>query len=71
LLRKPKWQNDPLKKQQRQGDDFYFSRTTNHAAKESAVRGVISGLVEAGRHQIQTAMKLTKIFVERNPNASS
>jgi hypothetical protein len=53
-----------LKKQQT--PEFDFSDMMLDSSDDEAVLGMMSGLIEAYRHQQQTAIELTKLVVERN-----
>ena len=56
-----------LKKQQKQQiADFDFSDLMMDPAEDEMVLGMMSGLIEAYRHQQQTAVELTRMAVEKN-----
>jgi len=59
--------NGSLKTQQRQEEAFDFSDMMSDSGEEEVMLGMMSGLIEASRHQSQMAMELTKIIVENNP----
>ena len=57
-------------KRQQASDEFDFSNMVQSSADDDAMMGMMSGLVEASQHQIQMALELTKIIVDKNTASS-
>lgn len=57
-----------LKRQQKQyAPDFDFSDLPiNSSPEDEIVLGMMTGLIEAYRHQQQTAIELTRLAIEKN-----
>ncbi len=60
-----------LKRRQAQvDDDFDFSGMVQSSPEDDAMMGMMGSLVEASQHQIQMALELTKIIVDKNTASS-
>ena len=60
--------NSTLKKRQPQEmQEFDFSGMMMDSPDEEVMVGMMSGLIEASRNQMQIALELTRITVENNP----
>lgn len=56
--------NPPLKKQQPLADFDFSELMMDDSPGDEAMVGMMSGLIEAYRHQQQTAIELTKLVIE-------
>ena len=63
--------NSALKKRQKQEtEEFEFSDMMMGSAGDEVMVGMMSRLIEASRHQMQIAIELTKLTVEKNNTES-
>ena len=63
--------NKLLKNPQKQTNDFDLSDMMSGPAQgEEAMVGMMTGMVEASRHQVQMAIELTKMILDKNANSS-
>ena len=58
--------NNLLKNQQKQTNDFDFSDMISGPAEGEAMVGMMTGMVEASRHQVQMAIELTRMILDKN-----
>lgn len=58
------------KKQQLPDFDFANLMMDSHSPDDEVVLGMMSGLIEAYRHQQQTAIELTRLSIEKNASGS-
>lgn len=59
-----------MKKQKEPDFDFSDLFHTDSSPDEAAFLGMMSGMIEAYRHQQQTAIELTRLAIEKNASDS-